>query len=262
MGHLEQEVLAEAWILFKETGRIDHRNRLVLHYTSLVRYIAAKVGERLPAMVDREDLVSYGMFGLMDAIEKFDIDKGVKFETYAVTRIRGAIIDEIRTLDWVPRSVRTKARDIEKARDETEQLLGRPATHEEVAQTLGLPMSDYWRLRSDAFVEPVETYGGLVAPGIDDSVRPDYYERPLIDPVSNPEDLFQVDEIVDQLGEAIAGMDERSKTILALYYFQEMTLSEIGSVLGVTESRVCQLQSKVLHSLGESLGHGGLVAVA
>ena len=255
MGHLEKDVLDEAWLLYKETGHIAYRNRLVLHYTSLVRYVAQKLRAGMPNTVDHEDLVSYGMFGLMDAIEKFDLDKGVKFETYAIARIRGAIIDEIRSLDWVPRSVRSKARDIEKARTELEGELGRPAEHAEVAQILGLSLEDYWQLASDAAVSQV---GALNDNPSDDASHFEYAAKP--DPMASPEAHFETAEIVELLGEAITGMDERSKTILVLYYMQEMTLAEIGQILGVTESRVCQLQSKVLQILRDTLGQGGLAA--
>lgn len=259
MAHLEAEVLDEAWLLFKETGHIDYRNRLVLHYSSLVRYVAAKVGGGLPSMVDRDDLISYGMFGLMDAIEKFDLDKGVKFETYAVTRIRGAIIDELRDLDWVPRSIRSKAREVERAKVEMEAQLGRPAEHGELAQHLGLSLEEYWTLASQARATVVESRDAVSSGYGDSSVGEGSYDTSF-DPLSNPEDLIQASEIADLLSEAIAGMDERSKTILVLYYLEDMTLAEIGENLGVTQSRVCQLQSKVLQALSSVLGQGGLAA--
>jgi RNA polymerase sigma factor for flagellar operon FliA len=252
MAKLEPEVLTEAWILYKETGHIDHRNRLVLHYTSLVGYVAKKVGGGLPSTVDREDLISYGMFGLIDAIKKFDLDKGVKFETYAVTRIRGAIIDELRDLDWVPRSIRSKAREIDSAREELERELGRPAEHNELAQHLGLSLEDYWHLASQANATVVESR--------DQHADGESVYETTFDPLSNPEDLFQASEITELLGEAISTMDERSKTILVLYYLEDMTLAEIGQILGVTQSRVCQLQSKVLQALSGVLGQGGLAA--
>lgn len=258
MGHLERDALSDIWITYKRNGGLELRNELLLHYTSLVRYVAAKVGATVPAEVDREDLVSYGLFGLMDAIEKFDLSKGVKFETYAVARIRGAIVDEIRSLDWVPRSVRSKARDIERARLEVEGDLGRPADHQEVAQHLGLALDEYWALTSQAIISPVQSYAE--GPTGDDTHFGDRSENLRFDPAANPEDLTQTTEIVNLIGDAVDGMDERSKTILVLYYIQELTLAEIGRILGVTESRVCQLQSKALSQLGEALGQGGSIA--
>jgi RNA polymerase sigma factor for flagellar operon FliA len=266
MAHLDASDLAETWQEFKASSDLSYRNQLILHYTSLVRYVAAKVGGTLPSTVDREDLVSYGMFGLIDAIDKFDITKGVKFETYGVSRIRGAIYDEIRAMDWVPRSIRSKARDIEKARAEIEMTLGRPAEHGEVAQNLGLSMEEYWQLVSQANApsSSVDSLDGGWAHQEDSdkattSDVTDFY-RAQFDPAGNPEDLAQTSEVIDLVGEAINKMDERSKTILVLYYLQEMTLAEIGQILGVTESRVCQLQSKVLLALRDSLGQGGLSA--
>lgn len=249
MGHLEASDLADTWAAFKQTGDLEHRNHLVLHYSSLVRYVAAKVGGTLPATVDREDLVSYGMFGLIDAINKYDPDKGVPFESYSAIRIKGAIFDEIRALDWVSRGVRSKARDIDKARAEVEVLLGRPAEHVEVAQFLGLPLSEYWTLvnaPSSSHLPIDELHDGA-----GESTH-------AIDLTANPGDLIETDEVINLVSEAVNNMDERSKTILVLYYIHGRTLGEIGRILGVTESRVCQLQSKVLQGLSSTLGQGGL----
>lgn len=284
MDHMDESELARTWFYFKYSSpsferpvgclttqdaewledlafyqlsnlderRLQWRNDLVVHYASLVRFVAAKVDRHVPAEVEKDDLTSYGMFGLMDAIEKFNIGRGVKFETYAMTRIHGAIYDEIRALDWVPRSIRSKTREIERARTEIEEILGRPASHEEVAQSLGLCHDDYWRLASQASVTPVDALA--------ESQDTETMGQVKADPMGNPAELFENTEIAYLISGAISTMDDRSKTILALYYLQEMTLAEIGEVLGVTESRVCQLQSKVLLSLRESLGQGGLVA--
>ena len=255
MGHLEPDELAATWNAYKSHGGLDLRNQLVVHYNSLVRYVASRIGVGLPAEVDREDLVSYGMFGLIDAIDKFSLDKGVKFETYGVARIRGAIYDEIRSLDWVPRSVRSKGRDIERAKDELEMTLGRLPKHQEIADSLSLSIDQYWNLVSQSAI--IQVSSGVARNSEDDS---SYQAETYYDPTANPQDLLEVDEVSGLVGEAINNMDERSKTILVLYYLQEMTLAEIGRILGVTESRVCQLQSKVLTALGDCLGQGGLVA--
>lgn len=258
MGHLDPSTLASTWSDYKDTGDTECRNQLILHYASLVRYVAAKVGGSLPAMVDRDDLVSYGMFGLIDAIDKFDPDKGVKFETYGVTRIKGSIYDEIRALDWVPRSVRSKARDIEKARTEVEAMTGRPAEHADVAQNLGMSLPEYWQYASQANA-PSSVHDSL-----DQTVHIDFgtgmgdFQNDVSDPTANPGELLESGEVADLVSEAVNNMDERSKTILVLYYLHGMTLAEIGEILGVTESRVCQLQSKVLQGLSDTLGQGGL----
>lgn len=251
-GHkLEVDDLEEAWRAFKVEGDMSVRNRLMLHYISLVRVVAIKIAGGLPKMVDREDLMSYGLFGLIDAIDKFDTTKGAKFETYAVTRIKGSILDEIRSLDWVPRTIRAKARDFERAETELHAQLGRSSEEFELADHLGLTLAELGTLRSQAHASAIV---GLEDswPGSEDGDRavPHDYAP---DPASNPEDLFAAKEIVELLADAIEGMPARSKTILVLYYFQEMTLAEIGEILGVTESRVCQLQSKLLQTLQNSL---------
>jgi RNA polymerase sigma factor for flagellar operon FliA len=260
MGTLDPSALASTWTNYKITGNPESRNQLILHYSSLVRYVAAKVGGSLPAMVDRDDLVSYGMFGLIDAIDKFDPDKGVKFETYGVTRIKGAIYDEIRALDWVPRSVRSKARDIEKARAEVEVVTGRPAEHAEIAEHLGLTMTEYWQLASQANA-PSSVHDSIDFVGVSENTFNNGHEESAIRAIdfsSNPSELLESEEVMELVGEAVNNMDERSKTILVLYYLHGMTLAEIGKILGVTESRVCQLQSKVLQGLSNTLGQGGL----
>lgn len=253
MAHLPQDVLAATWAEYKgsDVRDLEIRNQLALHYTSLVRYVATKVASGLPSMVERDDLVSYGMFGLLDAIEKFDLDKGVKFETYAVARIKGSIIDELRALDWVPRTIRSKARDVERASTELHATLGRPAEDSELAAHLGITVAELWMLQSSSNVTSVHALEN-------DSDDDDHQSLSdlAFDLASSPEDLFATQEIVDIVAKAVDTMPQRSKTILVLYYLQEMTLAEIGEVLGVTESRVCQLQSKVLQSLREALGHG------
>lgn len=239
--------LNETWQSFKATGDLRLRNDLVMAYQGLLKQVSARIGASLPSSVDREDLVSYGVFGLMDAIEKFDLDRGIKFETYAGPRIRGAIIDHLRTMDWVPRSIRTKAKDLEKARLELETELGREPEDSEIATKLGISIDDLWIMKSQASISSVSA----LEEGEGDEDRMSIQDL-VYDPSSNPEDLFSASEIIDMVSRAVAGMSERSKTIVTLYYIEEMTLAEIGELLGVTESRVCQLQSKVLQGLHES----------
>lgn len=250
---LEQSVLESTWLDYKLSGCPAARNQLVLHYISLVRVVAIKIGTGLPPSVDREDLVSYGLFGLLDALDKFDSDKGVRFETYAASRIRGSILDEIRSLDWVPRTVRAKARDVQRAESELQARLGRPAEESELAAHLGVNLVELAVLRSQAHATPVT---GLEE--FEEGGRGWY--SGVTDPASNPEDLYLTSEVVHLVAEAIESMSERSKTILVLYYLQEMTLAEIGNILGVTESRVCQLQSKLLQTLKGALGSQHVVA--
>ena len=243
------------WIEYSRTRSQEDRNKLILHYGSLVRYVASRVAMGLPASVDRDDLTSYGQFGLIDAIERFDLGRGVKFETFAIARIRGAIIDEIRALDWVPRSIRAKARDVDRAVTALETSLGRKPEDEEIALAMGITLAELWVAQSRANVTSVTA---LEAHEGDDD-RPSEGQR-LMDVASNPEDLAILSDMRDILSIAIEQMPERSKVILVLYYLEELTLAEIGEILGVTESRVCQLQSKVLHSLRASLGMGRVAA--
>lgn len=248
---VDHEAIMAIWREYKATGDRELRNQLMLHYTSLARYVANKVATGLPSSIDRDDLISYGILGLVDAISKFDLTKGVKFETYAITRINGHIIDELRAVDWVPRSIRSKAKDIEKAYTEVERILGRPAEDQEIADHLGISLRELWTLQSQGNVTSVSA--------LDENF--DNYDRQSLtdiafDRTASPEELFDTREILDLMAGAIAMMPPRSKTILVLYYLEELTLREIGEILGVTESRVCQLQSKVLQMLRDSLGQG------
>lgn len=250
MTKLDAETLHETWLLYKETEYEPYRNKLLLHYTSLVRYVVVRRAAHLPTQVDREDLVSYGVFGLLDAIKKFDMERGQKFETYAPRRIWGAVIDELRKLDWVPRGVYSKGREIDEAKAVLQAQLGRNPEPQEVAQALGQTMAEYWEMVSDSAASAVGSTEGI----FDETERDEYRSMALVDPTINLEEHAETGEIADMLADAVAGMDVRSKTVLVLYYFHEMTLADIGELLGVTESRVCQLQGKALTALSESLG--------
>jgi RNA polymerase sigma factor for flagellar operon FliA len=234
------------WVAFKDEGGRNVRDQLILHYSPLVKYVAGRVAVGLPQTVDQADLVSYGVFGLIDAIEKFDPDRGYKFETYAIARIKGAILDELRSIDWVPRSVRAKARSVERAFGKLEAALQRSPTDAELAAELGLTEAQLQQtLGKISFV-------GIVA--LDETIgtgeRGDggtIGDR-LADAAAGPVDLFEVEETRHLLAEAISLLPEREKTVLTLYYYEGLTLAEIGQVLGVTESRVCQIHTKsVLH---------------
>lgn len=252
MDHrLESEELAATWLNFKTYGDLESRNALTLHYQPLVRTVSSKIASRLPKMVDREDLASYGLFGLLDAIEKYDLNRNVKFETYAATRITGSIFDEIRGLDWVPRTVRAKARDVERAQVELHVSLGRPPADQEVATHLGITLVELWAVQTKTEAGVVDTYDADSSDGIWDVLQ---MRTPV--EADTPETLFDTTEVSALLAEAIDLLPQRFKTILTLYYLQGMTLAEIGEVLGVTESRVCQLQSKLLQTLHASLSQG------
>jgi RNA polymerase sigma factor FliA len=222
------------------------RDRLILTYAPLVKYVAGRLGSGLPAHVDDEDLVSYGLLGLIGAIERYDPDRDVKFETYAIARIRGAIIDELRALDWVPRSVRSRARDIERAIGELEAKFGRVPTDEEIAGKLGVTEEELDESLSEisrssiAALDELWTIGGssgdqvALIDTIEDTEAPD------------PQGALSQTELREAIADAIARLPEREKLVVTLYYYEELTLREIGEVLGVTESRVSQLHTKAI----------------
>jgi RNA polymerase sigma factor for flagellar operon FliA len=235
------------WQHYKQDRDARARERLILQYSPLVKYVAGRVSVGLPATIEHADLTSYGMFGLIDAIEKFDLGKGVKFETYAIARIKGAIIDELRSIDWIPRSVRSKARDVERALTSLEADLRRTPTEDELAAELGISVSD---LRTTLTQVSLTS---LVA--LDESfVGEDSERQALVDTLQDPkapdpETTYEDVELKAILGDAINRMSEREKTVVVLYYFEGMTLAQIGEVLGVTESRVCQMHTKAVLGL-------------
>jgi RNA polymerase sigma factor for flagellar operon FliA len=241
-----QDRLADLWRRLKEEGSQDARDHLILQYAPLVKYVASRVATGLPATVEQADLVSYGMFGLIDALEKFDLDRGIKFETYAIPRIKGAIIDELRSLDWVPRSVRFKARELDKAYSEVEARLKRAPTDPEVAEHLGVSLPELHDIVTQiSFVsvisvdEPLNTGEGEAVSLLDT----------LAEQNTDPSLSMDAADTRTMLVEAINGLTEREKVVLTLYYFEGMTLAEIGSVLGVTESRICQIHTKAVGQL-------------
>jgi len=238
------------WQRYRETRTPEVRERLIIHYAPLVKYVAGRVAVGMPANVEHADLVSYGIFGLMDAIEKFDLDKGFKFETYAVTRIKGAIIDELRSIDWVPRSVRAKARQLEGAMQRLEHDLHRTPTDEELADELG------WTL--EELQDTLARVSMTSVAALDETLDVAGDRISLVDTLQDltvtlPEESFEDEETKQVLRETLTRLTEREQTVLGLYYFEGMTLSQIGDVLGVTESRICQIHTKAVLSLRTKL---------
>ncbi len=234
------------WREFKRTGDQGLRDRLILTYAPLVKYVAGRLGSGLPNHVEESDLVSYGLLGLISAIERYEPSRDVKFETYAVTRIRGSIIDELRSMDWVPRSIRARARDIERTIGALESTLGRAPTDEEIAAKLGVTVEELGDSLLDISRSSIAALDELwtSSSGSGDPVALiDTIEDPL---AAAPEAELAVTEIKEVLGDAIAALPEREKLVVTLYYFEELTLREIGEVLGVTESRVSQLHTKAV----------------
>ncbi len=245
--------LADLWKSYKDNGDRATRERLILHYAPLVKYVAGRVGVGLPASVDPADLVSNGMFGLIDAIEKYQPDRAIKFETYAVSRIRGAIIDELRSYDWVPRSVRQKARDVEGAYHTLQLDLGRTPTDEEVAERLGITVKALRQIFRQVSYVHVAALDELLTIGGDKSDRVSLGDTIADDHADDPVALLEVEERKDILGHAVSDLPEREKIVISLYYYEGMTLAEIGQVLGVTESRACQLHTKAVMQLRAQL---------
>ena len=240
------------WREFKATADPGARERLILHYAPLVKYVASRVATGLPASVEQADLVSYGMFGLIDALEKFDLARAIKFETYAIPRIKGAIIDELRAMDWVPRSVRFKAREIEKAYSSLEADLKRAPTESEVSKHMGISRSDLHDVVTQISFVSVMALDEVLSVGDDRGEKISLLDT-LADPSLDPTTSLEGQETRGMLAGAINGLTEREKIVVTLYYFEGLTLAEIGEILGVTESRVCQIHTKAVGQLRTNL---------
>jgi RNA polymerase sigma factor for flagellar operon FliA len=239
------------WSEFKRTGTQATRNQLIEHYSPFVKYVASRVMSGMPRHFDEDDLTSYGIIGLIDAIERFEPGRNLRFETYAIPRIKGAIIDELRSIDWVPRSVRSKARAVEQAVTHLETTLRRTPTETEVAAELQMCPADF-----HAALRKISTSAMMaldeVQRGGDRTERSTLGES-LPDRSVGPMDTFEAKESKQALIDAIAAMPERERTVLTMYYYDGLTLTEIGAVLGVTESRVCQIHTKALRQLRSKL---------
>jgi len=246
--------LRDLWRRFSRNGDQGARERLVLAYAPVVKVVAGKMASALPAHIDEADLVSYGLVGLVKAIDRFDPDREVKFETYAITRIKGAIIDELRTQDWVPRSVRIRARAIERANAKLEHLMQRAPTDEELAAELELTVPE---LRETLAALSQSTFVALdallpVSDGGDQgsllSALPDHRAP---DPIR----AMDMSHLKDRIGEALGCLPDRERLILALYYYESFNLREIGEIIGVSESRVSQLHTKAVLRMRGRLAH-------
>lgn len=246
----DQASLQKAWVQYKKNGGEALRNRLVEHYLFLVRYTAERIGAKLPDEVDVDDLMSAGIFGLVDAIDAFDLDRGVKFETYCAPRVRGAILDELRSMDWVPRLVRHRAHKLDEAMRALEVELGRMPTEDELARRLGVSHAQFDKLRRDASAVTLVSLSHKFGDG--DSNR-DVTEIDVLpddqscDPVLEAQKADLKDFINRELSQA-------ERLILVLYYFEQMTMKEIGATLDLSESRVSQMHSAIVDRLRAQLG--------
>jgi RNA polymerase sigma factor for flagellar operon FliA len=248
-----EAALRELWQEFKASGEGRLRERLILHYSPLVKYVAGRVGVGLPPNIEQADLVSYGIFGLIDAIEKFDLERAIKFETYAISRIKGAIIDELRAIDWIPRSVRYKAREVEKAYAALEAKLHRTPTESEVAGELGITLDELHTIFSQVSFVNVIALDELLNVGGERGDKLSLVDTLEDTRAEDPVEVFETEETKYLLSRAINTLPEREKIVVTLYYYEGLTLAEIGQVLGVTESRICQMHTKAVLQLRAKL---------
>lgn len=244
--HLIETVEPDAvplWREFLECRDAGSRRRLVEYHLPLVRGVASKLAVRLPSSIELSDLVQSGTFGLMEAVDRFDPVRGVRFEGYAAQRVRGAMLDELRAQDWVPRTVRARIREVERAREAVQSRTGRPATDRELAAELGVGLRELRLAGRPMHLVSVEDLGEMTAPARSGLAALVAHEAddPVLAAVRR--------ETGDELRAAIAQLGERDRTVLRLYYLEDHTLAEIGVLLGVTESRVCQLHSRMITRL-------------
>ncbi len=244
--------IERAWVRWVEQRDEEARDQLIVHYSPLVKFVAGRVAAGLPAGVDTGELTGTGVFGLMDAVNRFDPSLGFKFETFAVPRIKGAILDGLRALDWVPRSVRTHSRQIETAVAKLNNELKRAPTDEEICTEIGIGIEELHKWLSTISVANVGPLDHLVGAG-------DGEQRQLpASPDQGPDVAIEEKELRQTMRAEIRNLPERERTVVALYYDEGMTLSEIGSVLGVTESRVSQIHSKAIIMLRSQLAATGV----
>lgn len=239
----------EAWDDYKANGSKGAREQLILHYSPLVKYVAGRVAVGLPSNIDQADLVSYGIFGLIDAIDKYDQSRNIKFETYAISRIRGAIIDELRAIDWVPRSVRAKARSVEKAYTDLENRLKRPPSDAEIAQELDIEIEELNAIYTQLSTVSLIALDELMSVDGEKGDRLSLVETLEDTRAESPTEAFESEEMKNILMDSINRLPEREKIVVTLYYYEGLTLAEIGQVLGVTESRICQMHTKAVLAL-------------
>ena len=240
------------WKRFKTTQEAEIKDFFILKYAPLVKYVAGKIACNIPEFIEFEDLVGFGTFGLIDAIEKFDPKKGIKFKTYGITRIRGQIYDELRSIDWVPRSVRHKYKVIEEERKKYGEKHNRKITNSELSEITGISISEIERISNLANDSNVGSLDGVWFLGNEDD------EVSVMDSIHspetmNPDTLTEKIEIRKIIAEEIQRLPEKEKQVLILYYYEDLTLKEIGAVLEVTESRVSQLHTKAIRNIRHSL---------
>ena len=246
----------DIWKQYSETKSPAIREKLILQYVHLVKYVAGRLNIYFGTNVEYDDLVGFGVFGLIDAIDKFDVKKGVKFETYASLRIRGAIIDSIREMDWIPRSLRQKHKELEKVYIDLENELGRSANDNEVAERLGISLREFHKLLNDVSIGSMTSLEEIFEQNNETGIT---ISNGIID--DNPEIHIEMEEIKQILADAIDKLPEKEKMVITLYYFNELTLKEISAIMAVSESRISQLHTKaILRLRGKLARHKTLLS--
>jgi RNA polymerase sigma factor FliA len=248
--------LRDLWRRYKDQGDGTARERLVVAYSPMVKFVAGRLGAGLPSHVEDADLISYGLVGLIGAIERFEPERGIKFETFAMTRIRGAIIDELRSLDWVPRSVRSRAREIEQVQAKLEHELQRAPSESELAAKLNMTEEELQSALLEIANSSVYALDELWTVSDSSGDQVSLLDTIADEGAADPQEALATTEVKDRLTEAIGGLPEREQLVVALYYYENLTLREIGEVLGVTESRVSQLHTKAVMRLKSHLQQG------
>lgn len=231
----------DLWKLYSEGKDASIREKLIIQYSYLVKYVAGRLRIYFGSNVEYDDLISNGIVGLIDAIDKYDVNKGVKFETYASLRIRGAIIDSIRALDWVPRSLRQKHKELEKVYLEAENELGYPPTDKEIADRLGISVDEFYKLLNDVNVSSVMSLEEFLEQNYEIGVK-----NPRTSSEDKPEDYVEREELKNILADAIDKLPEKEKMVITLYYYEELTIKEISAIMKVSESRISQLHTKAI----------------
>ncbi len=241
---------AKLWDDYARTRSPEIREKIILEYAPLVKLVAGRLSMYLGYNVEYDDLVGYGVFGLIDAIDKYDNMKAVKFETYASLRIRGAILDQIRKMDWIPRTIRQKQKKIDAAIKEIENEKGRAATDEEIAKSLGISDEEYLSWQSQMKVTGVVSLDEFMESGTEAPAQQNSQQR-----FETPEEVIEKEEMKKVLGQALELLTEKEKKVILLYYYEDLTLKEISNVLEVSESRISQLHTRALEQLNSQMGN-------
>lgn len=241
---------AKLWDDYARTRSPEIREKIILEYAPLVKLVAGRLSMYLGYNVEYDDLVGYGVFGLIDAIDKYDNMKAVKFETYASLRIRGAILDQIRKMDWIPRTIRQKQKKIDAAMKEIEIEKGRAATDEEIAKSLGISDEEYLSWQSQMKVTGVVSLDEFMESGTEAPAQQNTQQR-----FETPEEVIEKEEMKKVLGQALELLTEKEKKVILLYYYEDLTLKEISNVLEVSESRISQLHTRALQKLKSKMGN-------